>query len=74
MTGIAFAATSHHRPTRLNEGFRISQHDLKFGLVGYSRRYLNREHAMFIEKFDLRKIIDKAFESGVLRVWMLDGL
>ena len=30
--------------------------------------------SMFLKKFDLRRIIDKAFARGVLRVWMLDGM
>lgn len=29
---------------------------------------------MFLKKFGLRGIIDKAFEKGVIRLWMLDGL
>lgn len=29
---------------------------------------------MFLKKFGLRRIIDKAFEKGVIRLWMLDGL
>lgn len=29
---------------------------------------------MFLKKFDLRRLIDKAFAKGVIRLWMLDGL
>jgi len=43
---------------------------------------MNGEGAMFLKKFDLRGIIDKAFEElidkafgkGVIKLWMLDGL
>jgi hypothetical protein len=29
---------------------------------------------MFLKKFDLRRIIDKAFETGAIKLWLLDGL
>ena len=29
---------------------------------------------MFLKKFDLRRIIDKAFDKAVIRLWMLDGM
>jgi len=29
---------------------------------------------MFLKKFDLRRIFDEAFETGMIKLWMLDGL
>jgi len=48
----------------------------------YGACHMNGEGAMFLKKFDLRGIIDKAFEElidkafgkGVIKLWMLDGL
>jgi len=29
---------------------------------------------MLFSKLDLRKIIEKAYENGLIKLWMLDGL